>query len=113
MSWSYDTSLAADRDQVRFYSGDTDSAADITLSDEELDAVLASEDSVALAAARAADTLAILFGRKAEELTDDLGQRIKYGDRAGMFRAVATRLRGTAALTALPMSTYASNRAVW
>jgi hypothetical protein len=113
MAWSYDTSLATDRDQVRFSIGDTDSAAEITLSDEEIYAVLAIEESVDAAAAQAADTLALLFGRKAEELTDDLGQRIKYGDRAGMFRTLASRLRGRAAVTALPISSYASNRAVW
>ena len=36
MSWTYDTTLTASKDKVRFYAGDTDSAAAITVTDEEI-----------------------------------------------------------------------------
>lgn len=113
MSWSYDPTLTTDRDQVRFQIGDTDTA-DQLLSDEELDALLLLETSVDLAAARAADRLAIEFIRKADEVVDDLGQRVKYGNRAALFQKLATAARSRVSVTAtVPVSTYARNQGVW
>ena len=36
MTWSYNPTLSANRDKVRFFAADTDSTAAITLTDEEI-----------------------------------------------------------------------------
>ena len=113
MSFTYDPLLVSDADRVRFLIGDTNES-DPLLSDEEIGAMVSMESSVDAAAARAAETLVIICGRKAEEVTDDIGQRVKYGDRAGMYRTLAARLRTGLAGTAAPSrSVNVANQAVW
>lgn len=115
MAFTYNPALASEADQVRLLLGDTN-AADPLLSDEEIAAMLLLEGGITEAAARAAETLVLICGRKAEELTDDIGQRVKYGDRAGMYRTLATRLRAQLAGTttvAASRSVNVTNQAVW
>lgn len=116
MSWSYDPTapgFPTDTDQVRLLIGDTN-ASDPLLSNEEIAAMLVIEGSVDLAAARAAETLATVFVRQADEVTDDLGQRVKYGNRAAVFRQLALSIRTQVSVTAtVPISTYAKNQGVW
>ncbi|MDQ2999627.1 MAG: hypothetical protein M3R61_21545 [Chloroflexota bacterium] len=112
MTWTYAPSLPTNTDHVRFGLGDTD-ITDQLLSDEEIAALLAAEGTVALATIRAADMLTLLFGRKAQELTDDLGQRIKYGDRAAMFRTLAATVRGSSATIADASSSSVQATVVW
>ena len=113
MAWTYNPALATDADRVRSILGDTN-AADPLISDEEIAAMLTQEGGITEAAARAAETLVIICGRKAQEVTDDIGQRVKYGDRAGMYRTLAARLRTGLAGTAAPsVSVNVANQAVW
>ena len=110
MAWSYDPTLAGDADRVRLLLGDTNSA-DPLLSDEEIAAMLTLEGSVQAATAHAADALALIFARKANSVTDDIGQRVSYGDRAGTFRQLAARMRAT--VQGASVSVNVSNQAVW
>lgn len=115
MAWTYNPALATDADRVRLLLGDTN-AADPLISDEEIAAMLTQEGGVTEAAARAAETLVIICGRKAQEVTDDIGQRVKYGDLAALYRTLATRLRAQLAGTttvAASRSVNVTNQAVW
>ncbi len=114
MAWTYNPALITDADRVRFTLGDT-LESDPLLSDEEITALLTSEGSVTAAALSAADTLALIFGRKVQSMTDDIGQRVDYGDRAARFRVLADRLRTSVTATEYPSSSSMSvpNRAVW
>ncbi len=114
MSWTYDPALITNADRVRFTLGDT-LESDPLVSDEEIAALLSSEGSVAAAALAAADTLALIFGRKAQSMTDDIGQSVNYGDRAARFRTLADRLRTSVTATEYPSSSSMAvpNQAVW
>lgn len=105
MTWSYDTSLAAAKDKIRFYVGDTASAAAITLTDEEIAGALSlSSSSVKRAAALCAENLAARFAQAATSITDDIGQSVDYGDRAAFFQERARLLRSSIALGAIPFA---------
>ena len=115
MAWTYDPALATDADRVRLLIGDTN-AADPLLSDEEIAAMLTQEGGITEAAARAAETLVIVCGRKAQEVSDDIGQRVKYGDLAALYRTLAARLRvqlAGATTVAPSRSVNVINQAVW
>lgn len=60
MTWTYDIESGSDRDTVRLLIGDTDrdEPGNQFFQDEELDAILAMEGEVKLAAAQALDTMA-------------------------------------------------------
>ena len=104
MAWSYNTALTAAQDQVRFYSGDTDSAAAITLSDEEIAGAIALAGGARAAAAIICENLAGRYATIGQSLKDDIGQEVNYGDRAAFFQARATQLRSRLSLTALPFA---------
>lgn len=104
MTWSYDTTLTMAMDQARFYSGDTDSAAAITLSDEEILGAITLAGSASAAAALICENLAGRYSTQGKMLRDDLGQTIDWGERATFFQARATQLR---ALSSLSVSPYA------
>jgi hypothetical protein len=104
MTWSYNTSLPAAQDQVRFYSGDTDSAAAITLSDEEVLGAISLAGSARAAAALICENLAGRYSTQGKLLRDDIGQAIDYGDRAAFYQARAKELRSRVALSAIPFA---------
>lgn len=105
MSWSYNTGLAAAKDQIRFYIGDTVSGQAITLADEEIAGALTlSSSSVKRAAAICAENLAARFAQAASSITDDIGQSVSYSDRAAFFQERARLLRSSLALSAIPFA---------
>jgi hypothetical protein len=104
VTWSYNTSLAAARDQVRFYSGDTDADAAITLSDEEVLGAITLAGSARAAAALICENLAGRYSTVGQRLQDDIGQQIDYGTRAAFYQARAKELRSRVALSAIPFA---------
>ena len=52
MSWTYDTTLTASKDKVRFYASDTESSAAITVTDEEIREALSDAISTIINAVR-------------------------------------------------------------
>lgn len=104
MTWSYNTSLTAARDQVRFYSSDTDPDAALTLSDEEILGAITLAGSARTAAALVCENLAGRYSTQGKMLKDDIGQTIDYGERATFFQARAKELRLRGALVALPFA---------
>lgn len=103
MTWTYDPTMASDRDKVRFRLGDTVAAAAL-LQDEEINVLLADAGSVTNATIAGADALAMRFASLAQSMTDDIGQSVNYGDRAARYRDLANRLRATASRLALPFA---------
>jgi hypothetical protein len=93
MTWSYDASLASDKDKVRLYIGDTDTNSQL-VTDEAIEQMLADFGSVHLAAAALADGLAARFSRTSNITID--GASFSGGSRAAEYRALALRLRQTA-----------------
>jgi len=94
MTWTYEPEVSSPRDQVRLLIGDTDlnEPGNWIFQDEELDAFLAMEGGVKLAAAQALDTMAsteamILKKIRILDLTTD-GPAV-----AAELRARATVLR--------------------
>ena len=53
------------------------------------------------------------FNRKAQEVTDDIGQRVKYGDRAAGYRQLAATLRSSTVVVSAGASVAVRNQAVW
>jgi hypothetical protein len=104
MSWSYDTNLTAAKDQVRFYSSDTDSAAAITLTDEEIAGAILLGGNVRAAAALCCETLAGRYASFGQRIVDDLGQTVDYGARATFFEGRAAQLRSRISLSAIPFA---------
>lgn len=104
MTWSYNTALAKAQDQARFYSGDTDADAAITLSDEEVLGAITLAGSARAAAALVCENLAGRYSTVGKSLRDDLGQAIDYGERAAFFQGRATQLRSRTALSAIPFA---------
>ena len=66
MSFSYSTSLATYKDQVRFLSGDTVETSD-SFSDEELAALQAFEPNLFLGAAQVAEAIGLKVAKRAVE----------------------------------------------
>jgi len=89
MTWSYNTSLATDKDKVRFYIGDTDTN-DQLLQDEEINFLLAEMSNVLLAAAHAAKAIAAKFSRQADKAVGDL--RISLSQKARAYMSLAADL---------------------
>jgi hypothetical protein len=104
MTWSYDTSLTAAKDQVRFYSSDTESAAAITLTDEEIGGALTLAGTARAAAALCCETLAGRYASFGQRFVDDLGETVDYGARATFFAGRATQLRSRISLSAIPFA---------
>lgn len=75
MAWTYDTSLAADKDTIRLYVGDTISSIPL-LSDEEIVATLTlNADNLFATAEQLCRALSARFGREAELETDVVKDR--------------------------------------
>lgn len=91
MTWSYNPSLATDKDKVRFMTGLTDENNQ-RVSDEEIAGILAmANDNVYEAAAMVADSLAGQYS-SSQSLKID-GFSIDYSERATHFRDLAKRIR--------------------
>lgn len=89
MAWTYSTSLATDKDKVRFEIGDTDTT-DQLLSDEEIAAVLTAEGSVYAAASDCAEHLAAKFSRLADRTVGNFS--LSASQRAKAFWDLAAKL---------------------
>lgn len=89
----YDPTLTLDRDQVRFYTGDTDDDS-VLLSDPEIEFLLTQEPDVKLAAADAADVIAAKFARDVNYRFSTLWA--DAGDAQEHFETIADRLRSGA-----------------
>lgn len=98
MTWSYDTSLATAKDQVRFQIGDTDTNSQL-VSDEEIDATLTAQgDSVVRSSIAIAEALAAKFARLAS--TSIEGLSVDFRSVAENYRMLASRLRADASASA-------------
>ncbi len=106
MSWSYDTTLTADLDKVRFYIGDTNSDEPL-LSNEEIEFLVSSEGSARAAAIAGAEMIASKFARFADSAVGDLS--ISYSQRHAQYLAVAARLRRSLTLSVAPLVGGISN----
>jgi DNA polymerase III delta prime subunit len=100
MTWSYGSSLATDKDSVRFHIGDTD-PDDPQLHDEEITALLTSEGGVMRAAIRAAEAIAARYARRTDfrvsgELHQSASQMYQH------YLDLALRLRRRQSLGAIP-----------
>jgi hypothetical protein len=91
MTWSYNTSLAEKKDQVRFYVRDIDSTEQLA-QDEEINLVLSSEgNNVFAAAATICDSIAMAFNRQVS-LTDST-IKDDNKDRAAKYMELAETYR--------------------
>ena len=104
MTWTYDTSLSANKDKVRFYASDTESSAAITVTDEEIAGLLTLAGGVRSAAAMLCDHLALRYSQRGQQLTDDIGQSVNYGDIAKQFTERGRLLRSQASFAAVPFA---------
>lgn len=84
MSWSYDETLAADKDKVRFEIGDTDSTVP-GLSNEEILAKLSSEGTVLAASLACARGLLSRYARKPSSWSN-LSLQIAWNERLAELR---------------------------
>lgn len=89
MTWSYNSSLASDKDKVRLLTGDTDTT-DQLLQDEEINYLLTETGNVLLAAGRAARAIAAKFARQADKEVGDL--RVSLSQKAEAYRKLADDL---------------------
>ena len=100
MTWTFTSSdLSGDREQVRTYIGDTDSA-DPLLSYEQIALALTDGGSVRGAAALAAEWIAASFSRRADKSEGDLS--ISYSQTSKQYLDLANRLRTDSNRIALP-----------
>lgn len=104
MAWTYDTALSTNRDKVRFFAGDTDADAAITVTDEEIAGLLTLAGGARSAAAMLCDHLALRYSQRGQQLTDDIGQSVNYGDIAKQFSDRARLLRSQASFGAVPFA---------
>lgn len=104
MTWTYTPTLATARDRVRFYCGDT-VVTDQLVSDEEIAGALAMTfSSERSAAALCCENIGMRFASSANAITDDIGQKVEYGERAQFFQERARLLRSQLATAALPFA---------
>jgi len=104
MTWSYNPTLSANKDKVRFFAADTDSVAAISLTDEEIAGALTMAGGPRSAAALCCEALALKYAVLGQRITDDLGQSTDYGTRATFFQERARLLRSQAAFAATPFA---------
>lgn len=90
MSVTFDPTLPTDRDRLRIFLAQTESSS--PLADETLDALIAQQPTINLAAATAATFLAGFYAQKLLESTA-AEVKVKYGDRAEYYRKLAEQLR--------------------
>lgn len=100
MTWTYTNSPStSERDEVRFLVGDTDSS-DQLVSDEEIAYALAQEGNARAAAALVAESIASIFGRKADKSVGDL--KISYRGQSEHYMSIAKKLRSASTKFASP-----------
>lgn len=101
MSFIYDSSLSSNKDLVRFHLGDT--VEDLAyLSDEEIEAVLAAENTdVFRATARLARGLANRFAREMSVRQSNAGLHEDAIERAKFFQAIAAEFEQKAVTSGL------------
>lgn len=90
MTWSYDSSLSQERDQVRFLVGDTDPAATHLAQNEEIDWAL-TQGGIWFAASLIADSIASFFSDSADKQVGDL--RLSNSQKSTQFRDLAVNFR--------------------
>lgn len=95
MTWTYVNTLATDRDRIRWFVGDTDTA-DQLVADEEITWAATQNPDVRLAAAEVADAISRKFARYATVRTQDT--TVDFTARAKQYRDVAAALREQYAL---------------
>jgi hypothetical protein len=113
---SYDSSLSTTRDRCRALVGDTDEANEL-FSDDHYDAVEAQQASFELFVAFIADELIAVYAQEPDRVGLSDGTSVAWTERIGAWKALASRMRGLAALTTAkvtaPISAAVSTRAVW
>ena len=100
MTWSFNESLATDRDLVRLELGDTDTT-DQLVTDELIAALLLTEKTVLATAAKLAEHLQAKFSRKVTSAEGPI--RAQLSDMSEKYRKLANDLRrrsGNAGLAA-------------
>jgi len=83
MTWSYDTGLAATKDQIRLLIGDTDSS-DPQLQDEEISFIASQESGLYRGAAQCAYNIAAKYTRQVTR---------SFGGRSDQLSQLATQYR--------------------
>lgn len=89
MAWTYDSSLATNKDRVRFLIGDTDTT-DQQLQDGEITWVLTRVGCIEKAAAKCCRALAAKYSRQADSTVGDLA--VKKSQRAAAYLELAIQL---------------------
>lgn len=84
MTATYDSTLGATKDRVRFRLGDTD-VDDALLSDEEIAAVIALKSTEDAACLYLAKGLLARYGREPVKVTQD-GQTLDFSARVGVWK---------------------------
>jgi hypothetical protein len=101
MTWSYDNSLIADRDKVRFLVGDTDQANQLA-QNEEIDWALTEAGDIYAAASLVAETIATSFAGRATKAIGDL--KLGFTDQYERYIALSASLKKRLLLNAKAIS---------
>jgi predicted Rdx family selenoprotein len=113
---SFDSDLPTSLDRARALLGDTDEENEL-FDDDHYEAVLAQQASFDLAVAWLADELVALFAQEPDRVTLDDGTQAQWTERIGAWKALATRMRTTAAVATanmtVPVSIAVTTTAVW
>lgn len=107
MAFEYTPGSTADRDRLRLELGDTD-ARRALFEDAELDDILAQEDGVLNAAARACEILSARYARDFSFAAD--GARFDKGGRAGLSAMYAARAKALRARAAGSRTVYPARK---
>lgn len=99
MTWTYDNTLAGDRDKVRFEIQDTETS-DQLFQDEEVDAILAREGTVALTALALAKALMMKFARLVDVTVGKVSE--SNSQRYQAYKDLVARLEAEAAAYCMP-----------
>ncbi len=100
MTWTYDNTLASDRDQVRFEIQDTDTN-DQLFADEEVDAVLTAEGSVSASVLRLAKKLMLKFARMVDTSVGRVSE--SASQRYAAYKEIVAKLEADDAAHAQPL----------
>lgn len=93
MTWTYNTSLATDRDRIRLLVGDINTSSQL-YSDEEIAGLQSLYGSVLLTAAAVCDALAAKFSRSVSFSVEGLS--ISNSEKSDNYRKLAAILRARA-----------------
>jgi hypothetical protein len=100
MTWTYVLPIATPKDEVRFYSGDTDSSRQL-VQDEEIAFVLTTQPNTLLAAAIVCDAAAAKLSQEADARVGDVSE--SSSQKATAFRQRAKDLRSNGYKLAKPI----------